>query len=209
MEKVFLTSLIYRWSLIFILHLQNRVSNIPRISIPFVFKSLPVFRLVLTVGPTCQGGGHGMGPTTFIFSPPCHPAPANRLHTPPPSLAGRCRPYSPSRPASPAFTLVHERRNFFIYLFYHDFAKIYGRSQILQKYTSSVVTHGVRDITSWSTAVGATRSGPWAWPRPGAVHHGVMGLAPWAAASGPSAVGHSVSQPASTVGHGARVWLPI
>jgi hypothetical protein len=34
--------------------------------------------------------------------------------------------------------------NFFIYLFYHDFAKIYGPSQILQKYTSGVVAHGVR-----------------------------------------------------------------
>jgi hypothetical protein len=48
---------------------------------------------------------------------------------------------------------------FFIYLFYHDFAKIYGPPQILQKYTSAAVTHCVRDITTWPTAVGAARSG--------------------------------------------------
>jgi hypothetical protein len=49
---------------------------------------------------------------------------------------------------------------FFIYLFYHDFAKIYGPPQILQKYTSAAVVHSVTDITSWPTTVGAARSGP-------------------------------------------------
>jgi hypothetical protein len=38
---------------------------------------------------------------------------------------------------------------------------------ILQKYTSAVVAHNVRDITPWPTAVGAARSGPLAWPRRG------------------------------------------
>jgi hypothetical protein len=42
---------------------------------------------------------------------------------------------------------------FFLYLFYHDFAKIHGRPEILQNYTSAAVAHGVRDITSWPTAV--------------------------------------------------------
>jgi hypothetical protein len=57
----------------------------------------------------------------------------------------------------------------FLYLFYHEFAKIYGPSQILQKYTSGVVTYGVRDITSWPTASGVARSGP-------------LALTPWATA---------------------------
>jgi hypothetical protein len=35
----------------------------------------------------------------------------------------------------------------FLYLFYRDFAKIYDPPQILQKYTSAVVDHGVRGIT--------------------------------------------------------------
>jgi hypothetical protein len=43
----------------------------------------------------------------------------------------------------------------FFYIFYHDFEKIYGPSEILQNYTSAAVAHGVRDITSWPTAVGA------------------------------------------------------
>jgi hypothetical protein len=38
-------------------------------------------------------------------------------------------------------------REFFIYFFYHDFAKLYGPPEILQNYTSAVVTHGVRNIT--------------------------------------------------------------
>jgi hypothetical protein len=71
------------------------------------------------------------------------------------------------------------------------------------------VAHGVRDITSWLTTVGATRSRPLVWDRHSVVPHGVMGLAPWATALGPSAVGHGGSRPASAVGHGARVWLPI
>jgi hypothetical protein len=48
----------------------------------------------------------------------------------------------------------------FLYLFYHDFAKIYGPAQILQKCTSGAVAHGVRDITPRAAALGATRSGP-------------------------------------------------
>jgi hypothetical protein len=77
------------------------------------------------------------------------------------------------------------------------FCKIYGPSQILQKYTSAAMAHRVRDITPWPTAVGATRSWPLTWPRPGALRHSVSGLAPWAAASSPSAVGHDarVQQP--------------
>jgi hypothetical protein len=63
----------------------------------------------------------------------------------------------------------------FLYLFYHDFAKIYGPSQILQKYTSVVVAHGVRDITPWPTAAGVVKSGPLAWPRRSAQRHDVRG----------------------------------
>jgi hypothetical protein len=37
---------------------------------------------------------------------------------------------------------------FYAYFFYHDFAKIYGLSEILQNYTSAVVAYGVRDIMS-------------------------------------------------------------
>jgi hypothetical protein len=54
---------------------------------------------------------------------------------------------------------------FFIYIFYYDFAKIYDPPQILQNYTSAVVAHGVRDITSWPTVVGAASSGPLVWDR--------------------------------------------
>jgi hypothetical protein len=92
----------------------------------------------------------------------------------------------------------------FLYLFY-DFAKTYGPSQILQKYTSAAMTHGVRDITSWPMAVGAARSGPLVWPRRGALRHVIRGLAPWATTSDPSAMGHDGSSPASVVGHDARV----
>jgi hypothetical protein len=67
----------------------------------------------------------------------------------------------------------------------------------------------LRDITTWPTAVGAAGSGPLAWARLGAIHHGAKGLAQWATTSGPSAMSHDGSTPASTVGHGARVWLPI
>jgi phage gp29-like protein len=48
----------------------------------------------------------------------------------------------------------------FLYLFYRDFAKIYGLSKILQKYTSGAVVHGIKDITSWAAALGAASSGP-------------------------------------------------
>jgi hypothetical protein len=64
----------------------------------------------------------------------------------------------------------------FIY-FYHDFAKIYDPLEILQNYTSAVVAHGVRDITSWTTAVGDASSGPLVCDKHSAVPHGVRGLA--------------------------------
>jgi hypothetical protein len=83
------------------------------------------------------------------------------------------------------------------------------RQKFLQKYTSVVVAHGVRDITPWPTAVGAARSGPLVWDRHSAVPYGVRGLAPWATALCPSAVGHGGSRSASVVSHGAKVWLPI
>jgi hypothetical protein len=71
------------------------------------------------------------------------------------------------------------------------------------------VAHGIRDITSWPTAVGAARSGPLAWPRPSALRHDVSGLASWATAPGSSAMAYGGSRPASAVGHSARVQLPI
>jgi hypothetical protein len=130
--------------------------------------------------------------------------------------ATRCRPEWPlsssiigPSPSKIFSTCYFQVGNCFIYLFYHDFAKIYGPPQILQKYTPAVVAHSVRDITSWPTVVGATRSGPLVWPRRGAVRHGVKSLASQAMASGPSAVGRGGSRPASAVGHGARVQLPI
>jgi hypothetical protein len=43
----------------------------------------------------------------------------------------------------------------FLYLFYHDFAKIYGPAQILQKYTSDTVAHGgIYSLPPWVAAVG-------------------------------------------------------
>jgi hypothetical protein len=45
------------------------------------------------------------------------------------------------------------------------------------------VAHGVRDITSWPMAVGATSSGPLVWDRHSAIPHGVRDLAPWATAA--------------------------
>jgi hypothetical protein len=95
---------------------------------------------------------------------------------------------------------------FYIY-FIAILQKIYGPPQILQKYTSAAVAHGVRDLTSWPTVVGGVRSGPLAWARLGAIRHGVRGLASWATASGPSAMGHGGSRPASAVGHDARNFL--
>jgi hypothetical protein len=97
----------------------------------------------------------------------------------------------------------------YIYIFYHDFAKIYGPPEILQNYTSVVMAHGVRDITPWPAAVGAASSGPLVWDRHSVVPHGVRSLAPWATALCPRAMGHGGSRPARAVGHGARVWLPI
>jgi hypothetical protein len=79
----------------------------------------------------------------------------------------------------------------------------------LQKYTSVVVAHGIRYITPWSTVVGAARSGPLAWAKHSVIRHGVKSLAPWATTLDPSAMGHDGSRPASTVGHVARVQLPI
>jgi hypothetical protein len=69
------------------------------------------------------------------------------------------RPHSPGL-GGVVFVSMPSTKLDFLYLFYHVFAKIYGPPQILQKYTSAVVTHGARDITLWSTAVGAARSGP-------------------------------------------------
>jgi hypothetical protein len=57
-----------------------------------------------------------------------------------------CRLGRYSRKSVRAPPLVRIQLNF-LYLFYRDFAKIYGSPQILKKYTSAVVTHGVRDIT--------------------------------------------------------------
>jgi hypothetical protein len=79
----------------------------------------------------------------------------------------------------------------------------------VQKYTSGIVAHGVRDITSWAAELGAARSGPLAWPRRSAQLRGVRGLASWATASGLSAMAHGGSRPPSAVGHGARVPTPV
>jgi hypothetical protein len=92
---------------------------------------------------------------------------------------------------------------FFYIYFYHDFAKIYGPSEISQNYTSATMTHGVRDIMRWSTAVGAASSGPLVWDS--VVPHKVRGLATWATTLCLSAVGLGGSRTASTVGHDARV----
>jgi hypothetical protein len=48
----------------------------------------------------------------------------------------------------------------FLDLFYRGFAKIFGPSKFLQKYTSGAVAHGVRDITPRAAALGAAISGP-------------------------------------------------
>jgi hypothetical protein len=79
------------------------------------------------------------------------------------------------------------------------------RRKFCKKYTSAVVAHGVRDMTSWPTAVGAARSGPLVWDKHSVVSHGVRGLASWVTALCPSPVGHGGSRPASVVGHDARV----
>jgi hypothetical protein len=69
----------------------------------------------------------------------------------------------------------------FIYFFYLDFAKIYGPLEFLQNYTYAVVVHGVRDITSWPTAVGAASNGLLGLT---AACHDVRSLTPWAMAVG-------------------------
>jgi hypothetical protein len=48
----------------------------------------------------------------------------------------------------------------FLNLFYRGFAKIFGPSKFLQKYTSGAVAHGARDITPRAAALGAAISGP-------------------------------------------------
>jgi hypothetical protein len=106
-------------------------------------------------------------------------------------------------------TLLFHHFKIFLYLFYHEFAKIYGPSQILQKYTSAAVAHDVRDITLWPTAAGVARSGPLVWSRRSAQCHDVRGLTSWATASGPSAMDHGGSRPPNAVAHCARVQLPI
>jgi hypothetical protein len=78
--------------------------------------------------------------------------------------------------------LAQEDSEFFIYFFYHNFAKIYGPLEILQNYTSVVVAHGVRDVTSWPTAVGAASRGPIGLTAAG---HGIRDLTPCPAALGP------------------------
>jgi hypothetical protein len=98
---------------------------------------------------------------------------------------------------------------FFIYFFYHVFAKIYGPPESLQNYTSSAVVHDVRNITPWPTAVGAASSGPVVRDRYSVVTHGVMSIALWATVLCPSAMGHRGSRPPSAVGHDARTPLPI
>jgi hypothetical protein len=81
----------------------------------------------------------------------------------------------------------------FFYFFYHDFAKIYGPPEILQNYTSTAVAHGVRDITSWPTAVGAASSGPVGLTVGlTAAGHNVRDLTSCPAVLGPDAMGHSV-----------------
>jgi hypothetical protein len=57
------------------------------------------------------------------------------------------------------YTMI-DKIGIFLYLFYHDFAKIYDPSQNLLKYTSGIMAHGVMDITPWPAALGAARSGP-------------------------------------------------
>jgi hypothetical protein len=52
-------------------------------------------------------------------------------------------------------------RIFYIYIYYITILQKYiVRHKILQKYTSCVVAHDIRDITPWAAALGAARSGP-------------------------------------------------
>jgi hypothetical protein len=86
----------------------------------------------------------------------------------------------------------------FIYFFYLDFAKIYGPLEFLQNYTYAVVVHGVRDITSWPTAVGAASNGLLGLT---AACHDVRSLTPWAMAVGAYRQA-AACPPGNTAGHG-------
>jgi hypothetical protein len=46
---------------------------------------------------------------------------------------------------NPYFYRVPPYWNFFIYIFYLDFAKLYGPPEILHNYTSAPMAHSVRD----------------------------------------------------------------
>jgi hypothetical protein len=79
---------------------------------------------------------------------------------------------------------IHNSHEDFIYIYFLSrFCKIYDPPKILQKYTSAVVAHAVRDITARPTVVGAASSGPLMWDRHSVVPHDVKG---------PSAVGYDV-----------------
>jgi hypothetical protein len=71
------------------------------------------------------------------------------------------------------------------------------------------VAQGVRDITLWSTVVGAASSGPLVWDRQSTVPHCVRGIASWATTLCPSVVVHGGSRPASAVDPNAKVSLPM
>jgi hypothetical protein len=111
---------------------------------------------------------------------------------------GRVGRRSPPQRAAVAKDFLSDEGIFYIF-FYLYFAKIYGRSEILQNYTSAAGAHGVRDITPWPTAVGATSSGPVAWDGHNAVTHDVRNIASCATTLCPSAVGHGGSRPAGAV----------
>jgi hypothetical protein len=70
-----------------------------------------------------------------------------------------------------------------------NFAKIYICRRGTRRQGHNAVARGGRSRQEWALSV--------------------AGLAPQATVSGPSAAGHGGSRPASAVGHGARVWLPI
>jgi hypothetical protein len=104
--------------------------------------------------------------------------------------ATRCRPEWPlsssiigPSPSKIFSTCYFQVGNCFIYLFYHDFAKIYGPPQILQKiYTCrrgpqrqghNVVAHGGRSHQEWALSVAQTwRRTPWR-QEPSVAGHGV------------------------------------
>jgi hypothetical protein len=74
-------------------------------------------------------------------------------------------------PCSAHESFFYVEVEFFYIYFITILQKIHGPPQILQKYKSAAVAHGVRDVTP-----------PLAWPRRGAVRHGVKSLALWATA---------------------------